>query len=453
MHTLDLTHQPDLQALISMLRGLSRADSSAATLWNFLHEFGRIRKVDFFLGVLPVQSEPGACRVIYFVSTWSPERSWYKRDMTDQAIAKLPIVRGGFITQVMAANDASQPVVQWGFQLQDDPIVPPEAWPCGVCLALPVFAGDRVQEWSLGFSGQGLPQGVSPSIEHRDVLQATLTANLLGIANRHSDSLQEIRRLNAQLNSQLEQIAALQQALLPSRPPEIPGVSIATSYLTSDQSGGDYFDFFPLANGRWGILIADVSGHGAAAATITAMLHAILHGYEPANPSDAINPARVMDYANRRLAAAGLEGNFVTAFFGVLDPITGELAYSNAGHNPPRVWRSRARTIQDLNDSATLPLGIVPTIDAERGTTTLEPGDTLLLYTDGITESFSVGDKPEQYGVERLDLAISACQGSPDAVIETVHRTLFQHRGSATRADDQTIVAVHLRTNRPAISG
>lgn len=424
-----------------MIRALTRTDTSSDVLWNFLHQFGRIRGVDSFIGVVPVEGEPDAYRVVYNVVTGDPNRSWYKRDLTPAALGALPIVRGGFLARAMRAGG---PFARIGLDLSGETTLPEEVRRATACMALPIFEGDAVQEWSFGFDA-----GAS-AMEKRDVVQATLTANLLGFANRHLDTLAEVKRLNTALSAQLEQIAALQQSLLPGAPPAIPGASIATSYLTSDQSGGDYFDFFALPGGYWGVLVADVSGHGAAAATITAMLHAILHGFEPRDPRDAIDPASVLAYANRRMVAAGLEGHFVTAFLGVLNPATGVLTYSNAGHNPPRVW-TPARggvpaRIDPIDDAATLPLGIMDGIDTPRGERRLERGQTLVLYTDGITELRAPPPAPasDQFGVERLDAAIGAARGRPDSIVEAVHRAMFEHRRAATRDDDQTLVALHV---------
>ncbi len=169
-----------------------------------------------------------------------------------------------------------------------------------------------------------------------------------------------------------------------------PGSEIApSSYLTSNESGGDYYDFFRLPGERWLILIADVSGHGAAAATVMAMLHAILHCYSPLNGIDRFDPAQIMEFANDRLLNARLEGNFVTAFLAVFDPATGRFDYANAGHNPPRLKDGLSGKITPIDGAGTLPLGILEDLNATTETIHLKPNDTIVLYTDGITEAFS----------------------------------------------------------------
>ena len=228
----------------------------------------------------------------------------------------------------------------------------------------------------------------------------------------------------------------MQQALLPIEIPEIPDLSIATSYLTSQEAGGDYYDFFPLPGGRWGVLIADVAGHGAAAATVMAMLHAILHGYE----GPEYDPAAVMRYANRRLGMHRIDATFVTAFFAVYDPADHRLTYARAGHNPPRLKRGDTGEVCVLDDAPGLPLGITDEYDIQTGQLELDLHDTLVLYTDGITEAFSA-DR-EQFGTRRLDEALIVCSGEPECVVDSVHKALYQHTRSLSRDDDQTIVAL-----------
>jgi phosphoserine phosphatase RsbU/P len=219
---------------------------------------------------------------------------------------------------------------------------------------------------------------------HDDLAEHVLQANLIGTITRNLIAVQRERTLKQRLQKQLDELASVQRALLPSTLPKIPGLRLATSYLTSEEAGGDYYDFYPLPHNRWGILIADVAGHGAAAAAIMAMLHAILHGYSDEEPS----PAGIVKYANRRLVESSIEGKFITAFFGVYDPAKSELSYVRAGHNPPHLKRADG-SLLTIDGGATLPLGVVDPIEVESETLHLHSGDTLVLYTDGITEAFN----------------------------------------------------------------
>lgn len=415
----------------AMLREITRASSSQDVLLTFMHRYRNIRPVDAFMGVRPEPGRPGAYRILY---SYCSEAGWMDnqaRDTDPAAIAKLTVYEGGFIAEMIAEPT---PKYLYNLNFRGDPVLDDLTDALHAVMVLPLFEGDKVDEWVFSFSAK------NEAATAEDISRALLTSNLLAAANRNLDSLQTISRLHSQMRDQLDQVARVQQSLLPAMLPDIPGVEISTTYLTSDMAGGDYYDFFALPGGRWGVLVADVSGHGAAAATVMAMLHAILHAYAPlGDPQAAIDPAAVMEFANERLMAAGLEGAFVTAFFAVFDPISGEFVYANAGHPPPIIKAANGER-RELNLSASLPLGIDRPLNAVSVTATIGQQDTVIMYTDGITEAFSPGGV--MFDVERLEAALDTCSGAPDCVVESVHAALFAHVGAATRADDQTLVAM-----------
>src|SRR5262245_11363714 len=172
------------------------------------------------------------------------------------------------------------------------------------------------------------------------------------------------------LDKELQIVGEIQRSLLPQELPTIPGVEVAASYQTSARAGGDYYDFFPLAGGKWGIFIADVSGHGTPAAVLMAITHAIAH----AQPGTHTPPEVLLTYLNRQLEAMYTRGGtFVTAFYAVLDPGARTLTYSSAGHNPPRLVRGEK--VIPLDKAALLPLGILPDQQYPEARATLERGD------------------------------------------------------------------------------
>jgi sigma-B regulation protein RsbU (phosphoserine phosphatase) len=170
-----------------------------------------------------------------------------------------------------------------------------------------------------------------------------------------------------------------------------------------------------------------------------AMLHAILHAYRSTIDGAAVHPDEVLRFANERLCAASIESSFVTAFFAVYDPDAATLTYSRSGHNPPRFKDGRTGEIRSIEGAGSLPLGVFVDSALTRETLRLWPNDTVIRYTDGITEAFSADRR--MFGVERLDQALTRCSGEPDCVVDSVHTALYAHTGSRTRADDQTIVA------------
>src|SRR4030095_14229869 len=145
------------------------------------------------------------------------------------------------------------------------------------------------------------------------------------------------------LDRELQAVGEIQRSLLPQDLPQIPGYEIATYYQTSRRAGGDYYDFFPLPGGWWGVFIADVSGHGAGAAVLMAITHSIVHSY-PGPPAPA---ATMLEFVNRKLADryTGELGSFVTAFYGIYDPAQRRLSYSSAGHPPPRLKRASLQQV------------------------------------------------------------------------------------------------------------
>lgn len=441
---LDLSNEMMLSPMVGMLRELTRADASREALTQFVVRYGRHRPVEHFVSVVPVPETPGSFKLIYDLPTEEMALPTFKPrlDFRRSELEALPVRSGGLLSTLIL--DA-RPKLAMDLNLSDDPHLSAKAQGYYSCMALPVFRGEDVEEWIFGFSTRREGHAT------RDVVQGLLLANMLGVANRQVDTVREISRLNAQMRDQIDQIARLQQALLPDRIPGVPGLEIATSYLASDQAGGDYYDFFELPGQRLGIMIADVSGHGAAAATVMAMLHAIVHCYEP---SGEFRPDAALAFANRRLVAGGLDGQFVTAFLGVLDAVSGRLEYSNAGHPPPLVKRARTGVTDVVRGDGALPLAVVDEIDPPLEVIQLEPQDTLVLYTDGITEAFD--SNREMFGVEGLLESVVDCSGAPDCAVDHVHKGLFRHRGAFTRDDDQTLVAVRFhgvcRIDTPTVS-
>ncbi len=182
------------------------------------------------------------------------------------------------------------------------------------------------------------------------------TANLFGRATHNLVLRAEAEKAYKEVDRELRMVADIQQSLLPAQLPRIPTLDLAVYYQTARLAGGDYYDFFPLPEGRWGILIADVSGHGSPAAVVMAVTHSIAHNY----PGPPTPPGNMLAFLNKKLAMRQGSGtvSFVTAFYGVYDPATRSLSYSSAGHNPPCLHRAADRRIIELDQAQSLPLGI-----------------------------------------------------------------------------------------------
>jgi sigma-B regulation protein RsbU (phosphoserine phosphatase) len=432
----DLANNPRVAILVEMLRGLSVADTPYKVLSTFAKGYWPLRPIDHMISLSTRDLPAGQYRVTRDIPVADvlagraevPQHSaGHPGPGGGEAREAIPVQEGGFLSWAIAAN---HPVLIQELDVRDDPVLGDRLAGMGSAMVLPLFDAGEPRYWNLQF------RRARDGFTLEELEQAAIVANLIGGTNSRLLLVEQIKRLNGALRQQFEEVARVQQALLPRQIPEVPGLEIATSYLTSDQAGGDYYDFFRFDDGTWGFLIADVSGHGAAAATIMAMLHGILHAYT----GPRRGPDTVLAYANRKLFEAGIEGSFVTAFFAVYDPRTATVTYARSGHNPPLLKDGRTGAVRHLDGDGGLPLGIFEPYEIGSEMIRLRPQDTLILYTDGITEAFSAAK--EMFGPERLDVALNKCSGAPDCVVDSVHSALYQHTGSRTRADDQTLVAI-----------
>ena len=245
------------------------------------------------------------------------------------------------------------------------------------------------------------------------------------------------------LDRELQIVGQIQKSLLPNELPTIPGMEVSAHYQTSARAGGDYYDFFPLANGEWGIFIADVSGHGTPAAVLMAITHAIAHS----QPGSHTPPEALLEHLNNQLCKAyTFGGTFVTAFYAVLDPKKRLMTYSSAGHNPPRLVRGDK--VISLNANGSLPLGIMAGERFEQSTFELQLSDLLVLYTDGITETMAPidqSDRRQLFGTDRLDELLLDCefQTAIDC-IEKIRSSIASFSDNAPPADDQTLIAMRV---------
>ena len=282
--------------------------------------------------------------------------------------------------------------------------------------------------------------GKRPGMFHEKRLSEYVwLSNLFGRATHNLVLKDELGKAYAAVDRELKSVAEIQRSLLPAELPAIEGVDLAVHYRTSRRAGGDYYDFFPLPGGRWGLFIADVSGHGTPAAVLMAVTHSIAHSLA----GDPYPPSRLMCFVNRQLCARYTNGNgtFVTAFYGVYDPALRQLSYCSGGHCVPRL--RRGQSVMDMESARHLPLGIDPEEKYSDGAIILQKGDALVLYTDGITEARDAGG--DLFGVERLDAALKSADNSAKGIVDRIVSAVDGYSGTSTTADDQTLVVARLR--------
>lgn len=271
-----------------------------------------------------------------------------------------------------------------------------------------------------------------------EVLEWVWINSLFGRATQNLVLSAELRKAYAMVDRELRVVAGIQRSLLPKTVPTIPTLDIAAFYETSRWAGGDYYDFFPLPENKWGFLIADVSGHGTPAAVLMAVTHSLAHGY--VGPHDP--PSFLLERVNAQLTRLYTADNeaFVTAFYGLYDPATRQLTYSCAGHNPPRLMRCDRGEIESLDGSRSLPLGLMADEEYTNTTLDLQPGDQLTFYTDGITEAADASGA--MFGLERLDAILSRCGGNAADLVRDVVAEVQAFSIGTTPADDQTLIGV-----------
>jgi hypothetical protein len=235
------------------------------------------------------------------------------------------------------------------------------------------------------------------------------------------------------VRDELEVARELQREILPVEAPDIEGYSFAFSYRTANTIGGDYYDFFPLEDGRLAVITGDASGHGIAAGLLMAIAgSAIKLGFD-VDP----DPVAVTRVVNRALFRTGGPRAFMTLFCGVLEPESGRLRFVCAGHPFPLLRRADGE-ILELGVGC-LPLGIRLGLEFEAHEVEIEPGDCLVLYTDGVVETLSPSG--ESFGFERLPAAV-ASGGTSQAVHDRVLSQVEAFRQGEPVLDDLSLVVI-----------
>lgn len=262
------------------------------------------------------------------------------------------------------------------------------------------------------------------------------------LEQRVVERTEELRRTmeeKERIGSELRIASEIQKSILPRTFPAFPqrdDFSIYAETIPAWEMGGDFYDFFLIDEHHLGVVIADVSGKGVPAAIFMAVSRSLLK----ATALKGVTPAECLTHVNRLLCPENDSAMFVTVFYGILDTETGELLYSNAGHNVPYVLRQDGRT-QLLDNTGGMALGVVDEATFFTKRTMLSQGDALFLYTDGVTEAMD----PE--GALFSEARLEAClqqngEASPYDLIQLVVQGVRTYAASASQADDITLLAL-----------
>jgi sigma-B regulation protein RsbU (phosphoserine phosphatase) len=267
-----------------------------------------------------------------------------------------------------------------------------------------------------------------------DLRLLTLLSNLAAIKIENSILIEQSIE-KERMERELELAVKIQKDFLPKAVPSCEPYDIAGKNIPCRQVGGDYYDFISIDPGRIAVAVGDVSGKGVSASLLMASLRAALHSEIHPRYEMKAMAAKLNDFVER---SSSIDA-FITFFFGELNVTKGELAYFNAGHNPPMVLDRDGR-LRRL-ESTGLCLGMFPASVYERKATSLAPGDVCVLFTDGITESRNAAN--EEFGEERLTEACRKGAKKPAAeIITSVFNTLDAFTGKAPPADDRTLVII-----------
>ncbi len=295
-------------------------------------------------------------------------------------------------------------------------------------LVVPLFSGNEVIG-AFNLESDRL-DAYSPS----DLEMVTAFANQASLSIARARLIQETLEKN-KIKDQLQVAREIQQSFLPSEPAKYPGFDFDAINISSDEVGGDYFDFIPIVDHQLGVTIADVSGKGLPASLIMASYRASL--IAEIRNNYAIRT--ILRKVNNLICESVERGKFVTAVYGVLDAKNRIFTFSNAGHNPPILLRATGEV--EFLTTGGWTLGIQADKEYEERPIHIREGDLLVLYTDGVTEAEDM--KQELFGTDRLvELLKSNSKRSAREIRETIIDEVVRFRNPNTQPDDLTIVVI-----------
>jgi sigma-B regulation protein RsbU (phosphoserine phosphatase) len=276
------------------------------------------------------------------------------------------------------------------------------------------------------------PGGLRFRARRLEIITGIAQQAALAIQN---DLLQKEMVVRERLETEVQLARQIQQTFIPESLPQFSEWKLAARWKTARQVGGDFYDVFDLPDKRLGLVIADVADKGVPAALFMALTRTLVR----AAVTELESPAKAMERVNDLLIPDTRQGMFVTAVYAVLDMEKSELTYVNAGHNPP-LWVRHDGNIERLTRTA-IALGVVTGEPVEQRTIKFESGDSLLLYTDGLTESFNAEGK--FYGEERLLESIKSdhCSSASD-LLDVVEKSLLNFVQDVPPADDLTMLVL-----------
>jgi serine phosphatase RsbU (regulator of sigma subunit) len=273
-------------------------------------------------------------------------------------------------------------------------------------------------------------------LTHEDLrFLSAVSARLIAALERaHFYEVAEARRIV--LEHELKVAGVVQAGLMQCKMPVIPGYSLACVWHPAREVAGDFYNVFPLDKGRWGIVIGDVADKGAAAALYMAMVQSLILSGALRKRS----PAAVLKDVNQTILRQSPSVIFVTVFLGIVDLEKQTLQYANAGHNPPMLRRA-SNTIVSLTKTGSV-VGLFVDLELSDKKITFEPGDAVVLYTDGVTEAWHPQQQNEEYGIDRLTAALASAPRKAGEILAHIEADLLAFTEGAEQQDDVTFLVL-----------
>src|SRR3989440_2428508 len=296
-------------------------------------------------------------------------------------------------------------------------------------LAVPLGVSEKV--FGIIYADSPIAEGRFTE-DHLKVLTTLASVAAIRVENAR---LTEEQLERERLERELQVASEIQQRFQPTSAPQVTGYELQGISFPCYEIGGDYYDFIKRSNGNLVVALGDVSGKGTAAALLMSSLHAAVHAQFETHASLVLTISAI----NRYLVESIPANRFVTLFYAELDPTNGTLAFLNAGHNPPLIVHAGG-TMEQLAAGG-LPLGIMADADFREGNTKLQPGDVLVIYSDGVSEA--VSPTSEEFGPTRLYEAVARnMDASAAGIRDRIESALTKFLQGTPAADDITLVIV-----------
>lgn len=423
--------------LFQRVLALSAFDGDSRAALVELHTYFAADFPECSLALMLVRDQPaGRCRLTGLIG---PDNTEHVPNLDPNGEhSRLPAFDDA-LAQSIIANDAAH-------------IVPVSSAECALplaqilfspasVLAIPIANRGRITHW-LVFGST-----VAHRFDDADLERAFLHVNLATSLLIRPIIMRELTMEAERQRLQIESLADIQRLLLPDNP-KIAGLEYAIHWQPAETAAGDYYemnnltpfapdDFVPNGNDVWGVIVGDVSGHGAAAAMEAVQFDAILRTYKG---DGELPPAGAITYVNRYFFSRRNRGHFLTLFALVYRPDLKRLSYLSAGHPP--LLHKRGADVQTLGEADQIPLGVLRDYEYRNNEFLLQSGDLLVVYTDGIVEARDTHE--QMFGNDRLRELVATGPSSAQALLDNIVNAVQEHQQSTLGTDDQTLVVLKI---------